>query len=68
VRIRRGNARRPARGVDHGELCPPQRIGRGKAALLRHPNLPRSTYGRHFSRQVKLGGLLLLALVLGQMS
>jgi 4-hydroxybenzoate polyprenyltransferase len=39
-----------------------------EAALLRHPNLPRSTYGRHFSRQVKLGGLLMLALVLGQMS
>jgi 4-hydroxybenzoate polyprenyltransferase len=38
-----------------------------EAALLRHPNLPRSTYGRHFSRQVQLGGLLLLALVLGQL-
>ena len=38
-----------------------------EAALLRHPNLPRSAYGRHFSRQVQLGGLLLLALVLGQL-
>jgi 4-hydroxybenzoate polyprenyltransferase len=38
-----------------------------EAALLRRPNLPRSAYGRHFSRQVQLGGLLLLALVLGQL-
>jgi 4-hydroxybenzoate polyprenyltransferase len=38
-----------------------------EAALLRRPNLPRSAYGRHFSNQVQLGGLLLLALVLGQL-
>ncbi|WP_094559728.1 4-hydroxybenzoate polyprenyltransferase [Synechococcus sp. 8F6] len=38
-----------------------------EAALLRRPALPRSAYGRHFSRQVQLGGLLLLALVLGQL-
>ena len=38
-----------------------------EAALLRRPNLPRSAFGRHFGRQVQLGGLLLLALVLGQM-
>ena len=38
-----------------------------EAALLRRPNLPRSAYGRHFGRQVQLGGLLLLALVLGQL-
>ena len=38
-----------------------------EAALLRRPQLPRSAYGRHFSRQVQLGGLLLLALVLGQL-
>ena len=38
-----------------------------EAGLLRRPDLPRSAYGRHFSRQVQLGGLLLLALVLGQL-
>ena len=38
-----------------------------EAGLLRCPDLPRSAYGRHFSRQVQLGGLLLLALVLGQL-
>jgi 4-hydroxybenzoate polyprenyltransferase len=38
-----------------------------EAALLRRPQLPRSAYGRHFSRQVQLGGLMLLALVLGQL-
>ena len=38
-----------------------------EAALLRRPQLPRSAFGRHFSRQVQLGGLLLLALVLGQL-
>ena len=32
---------------------------------LRTPNLPRSAYGRHFGRQVQLGALVLLALVLG---
>ncbi|MEB3266559.1 MAG: 4-hydroxybenzoate polyprenyltransferase [Cyanobacteriota bacterium] len=36
-----------------------------EAMLLRQPQLSRSIYGRHFGRQVKLGGLLLLALVLG---
>jgi 4-hydroxybenzoate polyprenyltransferase len=35
-----------------------------EAALLRRPDLPRSAYGRHFSRQVWLGSLLLLALIL----
>ncbi len=38
-----------------------------EAALLRRPDLPRSAYGRHFSRQVQLGALLLLALVLGEL-
>jgi 4-hydroxybenzoate polyprenyltransferase len=33
---------------------------------LRRPQLPASAYGRHFSHQVRLGGLLLLALVLGR--
>ncbi|MFM7268205.1 MAG: 4-hydroxybenzoate polyprenyltransferase [Cyanobium sp.] len=32
---------------------------------LRRVDLPRSAYGRHFSRQVQLGALLCLALVLG---
>ncbi|MEB3348417.1 MAG: 4-hydroxybenzoate polyprenyltransferase [Cyanobacteriota bacterium] len=36
-----------------------------EARQLRAPQLPPSAYGRHFGRQVKLGGLLLLALVLG---
>jgi hypothetical protein len=27
---------------------------------------PAASYGRHFSRQVQLGGLLLLALVVGR--
>jgi len=31
---------------------------------LRQPQLPRSGYGRHFANQVRLGGLLLLALIL----
>ncbi|MFM8605281.1 MAG: 4-hydroxybenzoate polyprenyltransferase [Cyanobium sp.] len=35
-----------------------------EAALLRRRDLPRSAYGRHFSRQVALGGLLLLATIL----
>lgn len=38
-----------------------------EAALLRRPDLPRSAYGRHFGRQVRLGGLLLLALILPQL-
>ena len=37
-----------------------------EAAALRRPQLPRSHFARHFSRQVLLGALLLLALVLGQ--
>lgn len=37
-----------------------------EAALLRRPGLPRSAFGRHFSRQVQLGALLLLALVLAR--
>ncbi len=35
-----------------------------EAAMLRRSDLPRSAYGRHFMRQVWLGALLLLALVL----
>jgi 4-hydroxybenzoate polyprenyltransferase len=35
-----------------------------EALLLARPGLPRSAYGRHFSRQVQLGALLLLGLVL----
>ena len=35
-----------------------------EAALLRRPDLPRSFYGRHFARQVWLGGLLLWATIL----
>jgi 4-hydroxybenzoate polyprenyltransferase len=37
-----------------------------EAALLRRPVLPRAAYGLHFSHQVLLGGLLLLALLVGQ--
>ncbi|MCT0224097.1 4-hydroxybenzoate polyprenyltransferase [Synechococcus sp. CS-1328] len=37
-----------------------------EALDLRSAALPRSRYGRHFLRQVQLGGLLLLALVLGR--
>ncbi len=37
-----------------------------EAWALRREPLPRSHYGRHFSRQVQLGALLLLALVLGR--
>ena len=36
-----------------------------QAALLRRPDLPGSAYGRHFQRQVQLGALLLLALIVG---
>ena len=32
--------------------------------LVRRPDLPRSFYGRHFARQVWLGGLLLWATIL----
>jgi 4-hydroxybenzoate polyprenyltransferase len=35
-----------------------------EAVLLRRPGLPRSAFGRHFGRQVLLGALLLLALIL----
>jgi 4-hydroxybenzoate polyprenyltransferase len=35
-----------------------------EAALLLRPDPPRGAYGRHFSRQVLLGGLLLLGLIL----
>ena len=38
-----------------------------ESAALQRADLPRSAYGRHFSRQVWLGGLLLLALVLPQL-
>ncbi len=37
-----------------------------EAAVLRRPHLPRGAYGQHFRHQVLLGGLLLLALVVGQ--
>jgi 4-hydroxybenzoate polyprenyltransferase len=36
-----------------------------EALVLRRAHLPRSTYGLHFSHQVQLGALLLLALILG---
>jgi 4-hydroxybenzoate polyprenyltransferase len=35
-----------------------------EAWQLRRPDLPRATYGLHFSRQVQLGALLLLGLIL----
>jgi len=35
-----------------------------EARLLRRVDLPRSAYGLHFSRQVQLGALLLLGLIL----
>ncbi|MBM5815039.1 MAG: 4-hydroxybenzoate polyprenyltransferase [Cyanobacteria bacterium K_Offshore_surface_m2_239] len=37
-----------------------------EAALLRQPAPPPGAYGAHFSHQVLLGGLLLLALVVGR--
>ena len=37
-----------------------------EALELGQKDLPRSCFGRHFSRQVLLGGLLLLALVMGR--
>ena len=37
-----------------------------EAWLLRRPSLAAGTYGRHFQRQVLLGGLLLLGLVVGR--
>ena len=37
-----------------------------EAWMLRKPALPRATYGTHFSHQVMLGSLLLLALVVSQ--
>jgi 4-hydroxybenzoate polyprenyltransferase len=37
-----------------------------EAGVLRRPSLPRATYARHFTHQVMLGGLLLLALVMPQ--
>jgi 4-hydroxybenzoate polyprenyltransferase len=37
-----------------------------EAALLRRPRLPRGAYAQHFSRQVALGALLLLALIVAQ--
>jgi 4-hydroxybenzoate polyprenyltransferase len=39
-----------------------------EASLLCRPDLPRSAFGRHFVRQVWLGGLLLLAMILPQPS
>jgi 4-hydroxybenzoate polyprenyltransferase len=38
-----------------------------EASLLQRGDLPRSAFGRHFSRQVGLGGLLLLAMILPQL-
>jgi len=38
-----------------------------QAWQLRSPELPRSAYGRHFANQVRLGALLLLALILPQL-
>lgn len=38
-----------------------------EAWRLRSPALPRSAYGRHFTHQVRLGALLLLALILPQL-
>jgi 4-hydroxybenzoate polyprenyltransferase len=38
-----------------------------EAHQLQRPELPRSAYGRHFGHQVKLGALLLLALILPQL-
>jgi len=38
-----------------------------EAFRLRRPDLPRSAYGRHFANQVRLGALLLLALILPQL-
>jgi 4-hydroxybenzoate polyprenyltransferase len=37
-----------------------------EAWILRRPDLPRVTYGRHFSHQVWLGSLMLLGLVVAQ--
>jgi hypothetical protein len=37
-----------------------------EAQELRQKDLPRCLFGRHFSRQVLLGSLLLLALVVGR--
>ncbi|MEB3182815.1 MAG: 4-hydroxybenzoate polyprenyltransferase [Cyanobacteriota bacterium] len=39
-----------------------------EALLLQRPDRPRSAFALHFSRQVQLGALLLLALVLGAAS
>ena len=38
-----------------------------EALLLRRVDLPRSAYGLHFAHQVRLGALLLLALILPQL-
>jgi len=38
-----------------------------EAFQLRRPDPPRSLFGRHFAHQVRLGALLLLALVLPQL-
>jgi 4-hydroxybenzoate polyprenyltransferase len=38
-----------------------------EAWRLRRPDLPRSAYGLHFANQVRLGALLLLALILPQL-
>ena len=38
-----------------------------QAWRLGRPDLPRSAYGGHFANQVRLGALLLLALILPQL-
>lgn len=38
-----------------------------EAWRLHRPDLPRSAYGRHFANQVRLGALLLLALIVPQL-
>jgi len=38
-----------------------------QAARLRRSDLPPSAFGRHFGRQVQLGALLLLALIVGRL-
>jgi hypothetical protein len=38
-----------------------------EARQLRRPDLPRGASGRPFGNQVRLGGLLLLALILPQL-
>jgi 4-hydroxybenzoate polyprenyltransferase len=39
-----------------------------QAALLHRPDLPASAFGRHFAAQVRLGALLLLAVILSTLA